>query len=247
MAGNASFPFWKKISPCIEDPNELVSVHPEMVSFPNHGPIMDGIPLTMQGQPLYYAPICGVERKAGLLIHVDDIKPEGLVLELEETSTAFPVLHEMTESGDCRFSAPIHISLRALHLHDLVEVEGRVGTMVRYSCSRCLKEFDLPVEEDFAVTYARHLPAVHEEDDEGSELTAEDLGLILFHGDDIDLTEAIQDQVIMALPVRPLCSDECKGLCARCGADLNQGACGCDRSDFNIKFSALKDLKINKK
>lgn len=183
-----------------------------------------------------------------MLIHIDEIKNEGLVLDFEESAEVFPVLQEMADTGECLFLEGIRIHLRAFKVHEMIEVEGRVATRVRLSCSRCLKDFDLPLEETFALTFSRRLPEVMEEaEEEGAELSAEDMGLILFHGDEIDLTDEIQQQVIMALPVRPLCSESCKGLCPRCGADLNEGECGCEREDFNIKFAALKDFKVEKK
>jgi uncharacterized protein len=182
-----------------------------------------------------------------LLIHIDEIKNEGLILDIEESAEAFPVLQEMADTGECLFLERIRIHLRAFRVHEMIEVEGRVATRVRLSCSRCLKDFDLPLEETFALTFTQQLPEVMEEaEEEGAELSAEDMGLILFHGDEIELTDEIQQQVIIALPVRPLCSESCKGLCPRCGADLNDGECGCEREDFNIKFAALKNFKVEK-
>lgn len=182
-----------------------------------------------------------------MLIHTDEIKNEGLALDFEESAKVFPVLQEMVARGECLFLEGIRIHLRALKVHEMIEIEGRVATRVRFSCSRCLKDFDLPLEEAFALTFVRQLPEVMEEaEEEGAELSAEDMGLILFHGDVIDLTEEIQQQVVMALPVRPLCSESCKGLCPQCGADLNKGECGCKREDFNIKFAGLKDFKLKK-
>jgi uncharacterized protein len=183
-----------------------------------------------------------------LLIRIDEIKGEGLTLEFEEPAQAFPILQEMVDRGECSFLEGVRVHLRAIRLHEMVEIEGRVATRARFACSRCLKGFDLPVEECFAVTYTRQIPVVQDEsDEEGLELTAEDMGLVPFQGDEIDLVDEIQQQILMALPVRPLCSEFCKGLCPRCGADLNEGECGCGQEDFNIKFSALKDFKAKKK
>ena len=179
-----------------------------------------------------------------MLIRVEEIKPEGLVLDLEELPEAFPALIEMNEDGNARFQGPIQIHLRIFRVQQMVEVEGRVSTMATFSCSRCLAKFDFPIEEEFACTFTRQLPEVYDEDNEEAELQAEDLGLILYEGDHIDLTEEIQEQVIMGLPVQPLCSEDCKGLCPTCGVDLNQDLCSCDRSEFSIKFSALKDFKV---
>jgi uncharacterized protein len=51
---------------------------------------------------------------------------------------------------------------------------------------------------------------------------------------------------MMEIPLKPLCKEECLGLCNKCGADLNKGDCGCDRSDINFKMSVLKSFKVNK-
>jgi uncharacterized protein len=73
------------------------------------------------------------------------------------------------------------------------------------------------------------------------------MGLIPFAGEEIDLREVVQEQVIMAMPLRPLCDEACRGLCQNCGADLNEGSCACPPTDFSIKFSALKSFKAEKK
>ena len=61
----------------------------------------------------------------------------------------------------------------------------------------------------------------------------------------IDFTREISEQVILAIPFKPLCREDCRGLCAICGADLNEIECTCGRDDANFKFNALKNLKIN--
>ncbi len=179
-----------------------------------------------------------------MLIRVEEIKPEGLIFDLEESPEVFPALIEMNEDGNVLFENPVQIHLRVFRVQQMVEVEGRVSTEATFSCSRCLNKFRFIIEEEFACTFARQLPEVYDEDNEEEELQAEDLGLVLYQGDHIDLTEEIQEQVIMGLPVQPLCSETCKGLCPKCGVDLNQEACECDGSDFSIKFSALKDFKV---
>ena len=75
---------------------------------------------------------------------------------------------------------------------------------------------------------------------------AEDAGLIGFRGEEIDLTEGIQEQVVLNLPMRPLCREDCKGLCAACGADLNLGECNCRRQPPDGPFAALRHLRLGK-
>lgn len=182
-----------------------------------------------------------------LRIRIDDIKEEPLVLESEEATESFSALAEAAAEEGLTFVAPLQTRLRVVRVGEMVEVEGTVESRVRLSCSRCLAEFDEPLVGRFALTYTRQMPEVTDEaGGEEVELTAEEMGLTLFHGEEIDLGEAIAEQVIMALPMRPLCREECRGLCPQCGANLNEADCGCERPVINVKFAALKDLKLEK-
>jgi uncharacterized protein len=78
------------------------------------------------------------------------------------------------------------------------------------------------------------------------ELSAEDMGIVYFQGEKINLKDAIQEQVVMEFPLRPLCKPDCKGLCPRCGADMNEDPCDCDQRPPPGKFAALKNLKLEK-
>lgn len=183
-----------------------------------------------------------------MLIRVEEIKDEGLSLEFEEAPESFPALADIASGGEGELLAPVTTRLRAVRIGGMVEVDGSVSSLVRLSCGRCLQGFDFPLEAAFSLTFVEELPAVTDEvTDEEVEVDAEEMGLILFEGEEIDLRDAIQEQLVMALPLRPLCRKECKGLCSQCGADLNEGACGCGPSDLSLKFAALKDFKVEKK
>ncbi len=119
--------------------------------------------------------------------------------------------------------------------------------MLRLSCDRCLKGFDLPVRSEFSVAFTRELPEAPEEDEDGLEVSAEEMGLNLYHGDVIELDSVVAEQVILVLPLHPLCDADCRGLCPKCGADLNKDGCGCTQEPFLNKFAALKDFKPGKK
>ncbi len=180
-------------------------------------------------------------------IRIADIKDDGLSLDLVEEVSNFSVLRELQEKGESVFSQPVTVHLRAVLVSGMVEVSGRVATHAEMVCSRCLKPAAAIVDSTFELTYTRELPELGDDGgDEGVEITAEDMGLILFDGEEIDLRDAVQEQVILALPVHPLCSRNCRGLCAQCGADLNEQECSCGPQDYNIKFAALKNFKIDK-
>jgi len=181
-------------------------------------------------------------------INLEDIGDSGLVLTFTEGAESFPSLLELSRSGECVFLLPLTIDLRIRRIGDMYEADGRFETRVRLSCSRCLADYETPLAADFILSFSREQPEVadplrHAE----VELGADEIGLILFHGDEIDLHDAVQEEVLMAMPMKTLCRPDCKGLCPQCGADLNQGECGCEKKIINPKFALLKGLKLGKK
>ena len=69
----------------------------------------------------------------------------------------------------------------------------------------------------------------------------------LYTGKEIDLSGAVRESILLAVPPAPVCSDDCKGLCPKCGEDLNQGECGCDRNVPDPRWDALKAIQLEKK
>jgi len=180
-------------------------------------------------------------------ILIEQIKEEGLVFEFEKSAAAFPVLAEMVDNGEWEFSAPIRIALRAQRIGDMVEIDGDIETSVRLPCSRCLQPFEIPLKSRFALTYQhRATDGIADTEPQEVELSAEDMGIVYFQGEKIDLKDPIQEQVVMEYPLRGLCKPGCKGLCPKCGADLNEDLCDCDRRSPPGKFAVLKNLKLDK-
>ncbi len=183
-----------------------------------------------------------------MYLRIEQIKEQGLTLEFEEKPEVYPVLSEMINQGECEFMAPLKTVLRASRIDDMIGVKGTINTLVRLPCARCLKEYETLLESRFDLTYVRRLPGFQEDEQPDEvELSAAEMGLIYFEGEDINLQDGIQEQVILALPVRALCSENCKGLCADCGKDLNAGDCGCNRQPLDDRFAVLKNLKLSKK
>ena len=179
-------------------------------------------------------------------IHTEDLKEGKLRLKFKQPPESFPILAEMAATDACQFMTPIKAALRAQQIGDIVEVEGSISTRVRLNCGRCLQSFEMPLESQFALTYSQIDPAPEQSSSNGEEieLTAHDMGLIHYQGDDINIEKEIQEQVVLALPLKALCNPDCKGLCPGCGADLNAAACDCERSPSGGKFDALKNLKL---
>ena len=181
-------------------------------------------------------------------IDIDDINESGPELIFEERADSFPALIEIISKNECDFLAPVSIRIQMRKIGDLITATGLFDTRVRLNCSHCLQPYERPLNSTFDVTYIHQLPEsvdplLHDE----VELQAEEIGMIQISGNEIDLQDAIQEEVVMALPMTTLCRSDCKGLCKRCGADLNQGDCGCDRKVSNPQFEILKNLKLDKR
>ncbi len=177
-------------------------------------------------------------------IRIDDIKEKPLVLSAEEEVAGYPVLSRMQEEGECAFLSPVGLQVTATREYDLFRVSGSVGVAVRMACSRCLVEFAADLRSAFTIYFSRESSRGADEDE--VELAEQDLVTATFSGDEIDLLDEMQEQVVMEIPFKPLCREECQGLCSRCGADLNQGDCGCERAVAGLSFSALQDFKAVK-
>lgn len=180
-------------------------------------------------------------------IYIEKINPEGLSLNFENLAANFPVLAEMVAAGECEFPVPIKTAIKVQRISDVVKIEGNIETLVCLPCSRCLQLSETPLKSNFSLTYIQWVgDIVADGEPQEVELSAEDMGIVYFQGEKIDLQDTVQEQVLIEMPLRVLCKPGCKGLCPRCGTDLNDDPCDCDRRSSPGNFDILKSLKIEK-
>ncbi len=176
-----------------------------------------------------------------LRIHIGSITEQGLDLDQRQDAAALPLLRAVAGDGSVIFTRPIHVRIHATLSGKTVLIDGTAEFDVRMPCSRCLEPFDMKIETDFSGTAVPEIPAMNDPADvDDIELAAKDMEVIAYSGESIDLGAEIAQQIIMALPFKPLCRDACKGLCSRCGADLNKTACQCRPQDESGPFAVLK-------
>ena len=118
-------------------------------------------------------------------------------------------------------------------------VNGHVETRAQIECDRCLKPVELPFSADFALEY---ITGDEYESSATAELTEDQLLIAVFDGKGIDVDEVVKEQILLAVPTRMLCREDCKGICPECGKDLNTGECGCVKDDIDPRWAALKNL-----
>lgn len=144
------------------------------------------------------------------------------------------VLHE-TYSID----GPVRVEGKIVNTGLFYRVEGVVYCKKAFRCDRCLEDFVQEQEHSFAEKYQKKA----EDDDVVSE---EDRDVNYFDGEVIDLTDLIRDTILLAQPLNNICSPACRGLCMKCGANLNESDCGCDRQVVDPRLAVLQQL-LNKK
>jgi uncharacterized protein len=135
--------------------------------------------------------------------------------------------------------APVDLAFEIHKDKDKFRLVGTVATELELPCSRCLEPFRLPVAAPFDL---RYLPASEVSSEGEREVDDEDLETSYYENDAIDLNELLREQFYLALPMKPLCQEECQGLCAQCGTNLNTGKCDCAPVWEDPRLAALKGL-----
>jgi len=178
-------------------------------------------------------------------IRIDQIQDRPLALSGEEPVSSFPLLAGMQDDGVCGFTSPVRYDLTVVREYGYLRASGSVKVTVSLTCSRCLAEFESPIESKITIFFR---PGAAEETvlEEEAELNEQDLISAVFTDDEIDLGHEMEEQIALEIPFRPLCDENCRGLCPECGADLNHAPCSCAAGQFNFKFSALKNFKTSR-
>lgn len=136
-------------------------------------------------------------------------------------------------------------------------LRGSLKYQQMLSCYRCLAEIESEVDDDFEYSIERRRPKrqVDEGDDDPSsrkpsdkpagevELARGDLEVVVVESDHIDPNFFVREQILLQLPMKPLCRPDCQGLCSRCGTDLNSGRCQCKAPVADPRWASLESLK----
>ncbi|MBI5115966.1 DUF177 domain-containing protein [Candidatus Poribacteria bacterium] len=168
-------------------------------------------------------------------IRVDKIPEEG-----QDIETKFEPSEVNLNFRGYNLREDIAFTGRATRSDDDVYVTGTLKGSITSECSRCLASFAMPVEMAMNVLCVPERDMATREE-EMADQPAVDLSF--YKEDVIDLLHETRELLIVNLPVKPVCSDECKGLCPQCGADLNVAPCACELDAISSPFEKLKDLK----
>jgi len=136
--------------------------------------------------------------------------------------------------GPAEVSGTLVLKGKRLLLH------GRLVARAEVDCDRCLALVEVPVEAQFSLQYVTRLEY---ESSQAVELDEADMTISVYDGEAIDLDEMVSEQLLLEIPERALCREDCKGLCPTCGADRNIRECTCESAEIDPRWAALKNCR----
>jgi len=171
------------------------------------------------------------------IVLLNKIPPEGLEREFEIADAAAAGIELSVP-----LAAPIRAHFEIERLGNEIRVHGSVRTSVRLECSRCLTPFAQELEGEVDAMFAP--PSADDEGEHQHELAPDELEVQPLVQGGADLRGVIAEQIHLALPLKPLCRENCAGLCPHCGRDAAAGPCGCAPAGGDPRWEALKKLTV---
>jgi uncharacterized protein len=165
-----------------------------------------------------------------LLLKVQELVSRQQPVELKGTLDTSEIFRNSPEYTPLK---PLEYDVTAQATDGRIVVSGRISSSIRMQCSRCLdpvdERIDIPFEEHFRIV--KDGEAELNEDDEAVPVT----------GERIDLEPLLAEELMVQLPYAPLCKEDCKGLCPKCGTNWNEQSCGCKTASIDPRLAALQD------
>lgn len=171
-----------------------------------------------------------------MIIEIERIPEEGLKVSKDFEFACDDLVEENTV-----FLEPVHVEGTIHKLGEEVLVKGQISTRLNFVCCRCLTPFEFPVDSVFDLIF---LPEDFEDPKE--QLDKEDMSKVFYQKRSIDLEDVILEQLNLTFPMRPLCSEDCQGLCPVCGNLVDEGSCSCAKSEIDHRLEKLKTFLRDK-
>jgi uncharacterized protein len=162
-------------------------------------------------------------------IIISEIPEEGIEIEL----------NEKLSTGAFKILSPTKGFLKIDKIGTEVSIKGLENADVEQQCSRCLNTFITNIKTQINVVYH---PVVDIGKEEHYELKGDELNTGFYKGDMLDTDDLLIEQMLLNIPMKPLCSHGCKGICPKCGIDLNIKQCNCVVSEVDSRLAVLKQL-----
>lgn len=156
----------------------------------------------------------------------------------DEATASLNALLIHGEVCDYTFEAPATVHVEYYRAGQELFFRGHIRGTVLGRCARCVEAYSFALEKDFSLVLVPRRDLAAE-----VELNEEDLDLSFYQGDTVDLSPLVREQLLLALPTRPLCGEACKGLCPQCGVNRNLQTCQCTTEINDPRLAVLRTVK----
>ena len=173
-----------------------------------------------------------------MLVDLERVPPEGQDIDRAVDPSALPI-----ESREFRITKAVNVTGRLVRAdRDAYRLSGRLVSEVEFSCVRCLESFTARLREELDLLYLPQSDNVAAEGEDAHGLGDDDLAVSFYRDDEIDLAHMIWEQIVLALPMKPICKPDCQGLCPVCGVNRNIESCSCVRDTVDPRWQPLKSV-----
>lgn len=171
-----------------------------------------------------------------MIIRADEIGENGLKIRTVRKSDWLTNIPEINDDRSGMFlSTNIDMDFMVTKVVKEVTVQGSLYCEVNCICSRCLENVNVVISPGFVLVLT---PGSADQDQES------DIDFESYDGETIDLSSYLREKIAVSLPVKVVCSTDCKGLCTSCGANLNTENCNCENNWVDPRFAKLKNIKV---
>jgi uncharacterized protein len=173
-------------------------------------------------------------------IRIDEIPESGRILRFHWEQDRLRQFVPHDDPFNLNLLRPVSVLLSLERHQDHLRITGRIEGHLKVGCHRCLKPFPLLLNEavDIYLVEKERMPKEGDRELEPDEIVYE-----FFDGEVIEVDHLVAEQIFLALPVKVLCSEDCKGICPGCGANLNEEPCRCKADRGQSPFEKLKSIK----
>jgi uncharacterized protein len=158
------------------------------------------------------------------------------ISNLSDGSHQFRFVEPVNTLGlESPFGGNIEVDVEINKVHNQLILDSSILVNAVYECDRCAASFYSPLRTEYKMVY---MPGM-----EPLDTASDNIAYLSVEADSIDISSDVRDFTILAIPMKKLCSEECKGLCPRCGKNLNEGDCSCNIDENDVRWLPLMELK----
>lgn len=173
-----------------------------------------------------------------MLVDLQQVPPEGQDIDRAVDSSRLS-----SSPSEFRLRHAARVTGRVMPLDgNAYRIRGKLLASLDVGCVRCLASYPMEILETLDLLYLPQSENVARDGEDDRELEENELDVAYYRADAIDLGHVVLEQIVLALPMKPVCRADCRGLCQQCGANLNETRCECEHDTVDPRWQSLKSL-----